>query len=48
MHPKSAPLYFLGESTPTRDYQWVLQDLQTFSRKDVGANGILGVCKSIP
>jgi hypothetical protein len=27
MHPKSAPSYFLGESTPTRDYQWVLQVL---------------------
>jgi hypothetical protein len=30
---KSAPLYFLGESTPTRDYQWVLQVLQTFSKE---------------
>ncbi len=30
MHPKSAPLYFLGENIPTRDYQWVLQVLQTF------------------
>ncbi len=30
---KSAPLYFLGERTPTADYQWVLQVLQTFSKK---------------
>jgi hypothetical protein len=33
MHPKSAPLYFLRESTPTRDYQWVLQVLQTFFKE---------------
>jgi hypothetical protein len=33
MHQKSAPLYFLGASTPTRDYQWVLQVLQTFSKE---------------
>jgi hypothetical protein len=32
MHPKSAPSYFLGESTPIRDYQWSLQVLQTFSK----------------
>jgi hypothetical protein len=24
MHPKSAPLYFLGEYIPTRDYQWAM------------------------
>jgi hypothetical protein len=30
MHPKSAPSYFLGESIPTNNYQWVLQVLQTF------------------
>ncbi len=30
---KSAPLYFLGESTPTRNYQWVLQVLQTFFKE---------------
>jgi hypothetical protein len=24
MHPKSAPLYFLGENIPTRDYQWAM------------------------
>jgi hypothetical protein len=35
MHPKSAPLYFLGASTPTRDNQWVLQVLQTFSKEFV-------------
>ncbi len=33
MHPKSARLYFLGGSTPTRDYQWELQVLQTFSKR---------------
>ncbi len=30
---KSARLYFLGGSTPTRDYRWELQVLQTFSKK---------------
>ncbi len=30
---KSVPLYFLGASTPTRDYQWVLQVLQTFYKE---------------
>jgi hypothetical protein len=25
MYPKSAPSYFLEESIPTRDYQWVLR-----------------------
>jgi hypothetical protein len=33
MHPKSAPLSFLGENIPTSDYQWVLQVLQTSSRQ---------------
>jgi hypothetical protein len=33
MHPKSAPSYFLGENTPTSDYQWVLQVLLTFSKE---------------
>ena len=28
MHPKSVPFYFLGASTPTRDYQLVLRVLQ--------------------
>jgi hypothetical protein len=32
MHPKSTPSYFLGENIPTRDYQWVLQVLLTFSK----------------
>jgi hypothetical protein len=26
-------IYFLGENIPTRDYQWVLQVLQTFSKE---------------
>jgi hypothetical protein len=25
MHPKSVPLFFLGENIPTSNYQWVLQ-----------------------
>jgi hypothetical protein len=33
MHPKSAPSYFCGENFPTRDYQWVLQVLLTFSKE---------------
>jgi hypothetical protein len=48
MHLKSAPSYFLGENIPTRDYQWVLQVLLTFPKKDVKADEILGVCKSLP
>jgi hypothetical protein len=47
-HPKSAPSYFLGESIPKSDYQWVLQVLKTFPRKDVGADEIHGICKSLP
>jgi hypothetical protein len=46
MHPKSVPLYFLGENIPTNDYQWVLQFPQTFSKENVGANGILRVCRA--
>jgi hypothetical protein len=33
MHPKSVTSYFLGVNIPTRDYQWVLQVPQTFSKK---------------
>jgi hypothetical protein len=33
MHPKSAPLSFLGENIPTSNYQWVLQVPQTFSKE---------------
>ncbi len=33
MHPKSVPLYFHGASTPIRDYQWVLQVFQKFSKE---------------
>ncbi len=32
MRPNFVPSYFLGENIPTRDYQWVLQVLQTFSK----------------
>jgi hypothetical protein len=35
MHPKSVPSYFLGDNIPTRDYQWVLHVLQTFSKKNM-------------
>jgi hypothetical protein len=30
---KIAPSYFLGGNIPTRDYQWVLQVLLTFSKE---------------
>ncbi len=31
-----------------RRHQWVLQVLLTFSKESVGADGILGVCTSLP
>jgi hypothetical protein len=47
MHPKFAPSSFLGETIPTRDYQWALQVLQTYSRKNVRAYRIPRVCTSL-
>jgi hypothetical protein len=33
IHPKPVPSSFLGEDSPTRDYQWVLQVLQTYFKQ---------------
>jgi hypothetical protein len=48
MHSNSVPLYFLGENI-TRNYQWVLQVLQTFSKEKMSEliNGISRVCTSL-
>ena len=32
IHPKYAPLFFCGESSPIYDFQWGLHVLQTFSK----------------
>jgi hypothetical protein len=45
---KICTINFCGDNIPTSNYQWVLQVLLTFPRKDVRADGILGVCKSVP
>jgi hypothetical protein len=48
MHPKSAPLYFLGASLLQETTNGYCRFSRHFPRKDVGANGILRVCKSVP
>jgi hypothetical protein len=48
MHPKSAPSYFLGKVFLEEITNGHCRFSRHFSRKDVGADGILGVCKSFP